>query len=950
MAEMKTLLVTGDIVLDCHLYGGVKTFATSYSEPGTVYIEHLGGAALTCELVLATANPEGFIYDKKLQKWQEARERCKKNGMNLPPKPRELRIKHPVGMYNVQLDLDTADLEESLPKHLRSYGVWVDQPTHKNAKSHVWRIERHFGYGPSEPAELNGIFRRKTFASPIQPSLTLIDDGAILFRHSTASAAWPDFSAGKPGYFLMKMSPPLCQSDLWEKMMPIMERLILVVSARDLRGEDAQISSKLSWEQCAEHTIAALENHPIVRDLLRAKHVIINFGSAGALWVESEKKHALKYKLFYDPETLDGDFSQQLNGSAYGFQTCLTAGIAHHLMQGEANAGLENDVSILADSQRMEKALSQGIKAGLEARRLLIQVGHDFVEDKEPAFPCLQLGELIANPRGGQVNIGVPTSKERSSCQWTILRQSEVASGDDPMRPLSGLAELTARYGFIALSKIPKYHKGKLFTVDRSEIESYRTLESLMRMYEEVKVQTKPLSIGVFGPPGAGKSFGVKALAIGILDDKIPFIEFNLSQFKGPDELIGAFHRVRDAVLGGITPVVFWDEFDAQNYRWLQYLLAPMQDGSFQEGQITHPIGKCIFIFAGGTSSTMEEFGVKSAPEISAEEMEKLTPEQRRERLEAEKAWLEFQLLKGPDFISRLHGFLNVLGPNPRKDASCPDITWPIRRAIIMRGILGLGDNEELDIDPGLLNGILNVRIYNHGARSFYKVINALAPDKKRCRLSRSTLPPRPLLARETDADDFMRLISQRDAFKNHPDLENLAAAIHASFLSGADKAKLDAQMQANPHLEWTIHPAIKNNYSDLTDDMKASNRAAARRIPDHLALIGYVVVPWLKRDKNDWQKPLERALKKHIERLAEAEHLGWVAERTTNGWTYNPVRNNTAKHHPLMVPWARLSPSEQEKDRNSVRSIPELLKVARYKAVPISEEHPISGIKTRVK
>ena len=56
---------------------------------------------------------------------------------------------------------------------------------------------------------------------------------------------------------------------------------------------------------------------------------------------------------------------------------------------------------------------------------------------------------------------------------------------------------------------------------------------------------------------------------------------------------------VRDEVLRGNTPVVFWDEFDSREYHWLQYLLAPMQDGKFQDGQINHPIGKSVFIFAG---------------------------------------------------------------------------------------------------------------------------------------------------------------------------------------------------------------------------------------------------------------------------------------------------------------------------------------------------------------
>ena len=86
-------------------------------------------------------------------------------------------------------------------------------------------------------------------------------------------------------------------------------------------------------------------------------------------------------------------------------------------------------------------------------------------------------------------------------------------------------------------------------------------------------------------------------------------LEFNLAQFAETTDLIGAFHQVRDKVLQGLTPIVFWDEFDSREYEWLQYLLAPMQDGSFQEGQITHPIGKCVFVFAGGTSYDFDNFG-----------------------------------------------------------------------------------------------------------------------------------------------------------------------------------------------------------------------------------------------------------------------------------------------------------------------------------------------------
>ena len=47
-------------------------------------------------------------------------------------------------------------------------------------------------------------------------------------------------------------------------------------------------------------------------------------------------------------------------------------------------------------------------------------------------------------------------------------------------------------------------------------------------------------------------------------------------------------------------------------------------------------------------------------------------------------------------------------------------------------------------------------------------------------------------------------------------------------------------------------------------------------------------------------------------------------------------MRDNAAKHHPLLVPWATLSRADQDKDRASVRAIPAWLDIARFKAVPV--------------
>lgn len=943
------MLVTGDIVLDCHLYGGVKTVATSFKEPGTEYKEDLGGAVLTRELLLAAHEEMGLAWDRAERVWKEDNEKRVAKGEKPQPRPKDLPEECPE--FGIHLDLDDSGLPQTLPSHLCSYGVWTDQPTQEDSqeKGRVWRVGRHFGYGPTEATAPGTVFKKSTTA-PVDPiTLTLIDDGGILFRHRAAENVWPKFSTMKCKHYLFKMSSPLCCGALWERLAEVMDRLTVVISAEDLRREDVQINSRLSWERCAEHTIRALRQDPHTRHLLNAANVIISFRSAGALWVERLEKNKFNFRLLFDPDMLEGDYSLKFSGSTYGFQTCLTAGIAHHLMQNCAKAECKKKPACIParcpfeDRRAYENAILPGIAAGLKARRRLLELGHGSVGEDKPGFPIKKLGKAIAASPAGYVSVVAQDSwGAPSECQWTILSHAEAPPHLPAPKPtkLTGIAHLTARYGFRALSHVPALRMGKLFTVDRSEIESFRTLESLIRAYESVKVQKRPLSIGVFGPPGAGKSFGVKALTRSILGKDVPFLEFNLSQFKSPDELVGAFHRVRDAVLEGITPVAFWDEFDSHEYKWLQYLLAPMQDGAFQEGQITHPIGKCIFMFAGGTSDTFGEFGVKPPRLKSREDIgiiePNASPERKKELLEELKRYQDYKLLKGPDFMSRLHGFLDVLGPNPARKPNCDDITYPIRRAIILRSMLGLKDYDELDIDRGLLIALLVGPEYCHGARSFEKIVNALAQDCQEGRLQRSALPPPALLGCETCAEEFLALLHKCDAFKGHPDLESLAAAVHYNYLDGARKADLEAQMKEDPGLAWAVHPSIWREFESLAPDIQASNRAAARRIPDHLALIGFAVERQQEGETGTWKEELATAIEAKVELLAQAEHLGWWSERVASGWTYSEDRKDDLKRHPLLISWSRVSPANKEKDRNSVRAIPGLLDIAKCKAIPV--------------
>src|SRR5262249_50666012 len=148
--------------------------------------------------------------------------------------------------------------------------------------------------------------------------------------------------------------------------------------------------------------------------------------------------------------------------------------------------------------------------------------------------------------------------------------------------------------------------------------------------------------------------------------------------------------------------LAFFDEFDVsfeQPLGWLRFLLSPMQDGEFTESGATHPIGRAIFVFAGGTR-----------PNFAAFTQPLTLPENYPQRV-------EFAAAKGPDFVSRLRGHVDIMGPNP---TSAGDKMYPIRRAILLRSLvrkhaMGLFreddetpiEDRELRIDEGVLRGML---------------------------------------------------------------------------------------------------------------------------------------------------------------------------------------------------------------------------------------------------
>ena len=675
------------------------------------------------------------------------------------------------------------------------------------------------------------------------------------------------------------------------------------MTANDLRSEQVQISRGLSWERTAQDLLWEIQHNPHVNRLAKCAYVIVSFGTAGALLYSRDNSTGPVTTLFFDPSALEGEWGRQYGGWVVGYTSCLIASIARELI-------LDN----------YKPNMQRGIHAGIRAMRFLHIEGYGKVnsDPKEIrlSFPSekivANLAEednvvstaTVANPPRVLTAKSAATSPAKESRFWTILE-------DKYTKSLEKVAERIVWEGLeSALPDVPIDKFGNMKTVDRREIEALHSISSLIREYARSR-QQKPFSIAVFGPPGSGKSFSVTEVAKSVLPEEIidKPLNFNLSQFTGPEDLYDALHQVRDIALSGKLPLVFWDEFDThlqnQPLGWLRYFMMPMQDGEFQEGQIKHPIGRSIFVFAGGTSPNMESFGNNINEK-----------EQRGVKL--------------PDFISRLKGYLNVLGPNPQEGKNIPggDPYYIMRRAITLRSVFerfapqlfhNEGNKNIMSIDQGVLNAFLLTEKYKHGARSMEAIV-AMSQLASKTSFERSSLPPEAQLNLHVDSHDFFTILWRLEVSSGM--IEKLAETVHELFCE---------EIKAQGYIYGPVTDNEKKQhssllpYAELTEDEKEQNRGNARDIQNKLISVRYEIVPARGNQAS------ARFTKEEVEKLAREEHKRWMKQKFADGWRYAPETNKSKKLHKGLVPWEQLLEKEKDKDRSLVKGIPKILDKAGY-------------------
>ena len=70
-------------------------------------------------------------------------------------------------------------------------------------------------------------------------------------------------------------------------------------------------------------------------------------------------------------------------------------------------------------------------------------------------------------------------------------------------------------------------------------------------------------------------------------------------------------------------------------------------------------------------------------------------------------------------------------------------------------------------------------------------------------------------------------------------------------------------------------------------------------------------------------------------ERLAENAHDIWAAQRLADGWTFGAKRDDAAKKHPCLIPYAELPDSEKSYDRQMAMGTLKAILALGHRVVP---------------
>jgi DNA replication protein DnaC len=792
-----------------------------------------------------------------------------------------------------------------------SYQLWAPFEQIKGAKDEkkVWRIKQTLGV-KEEPVSLPDSSKESWPGAATGAEILVIDDLGLGFCDAIANIK-EFFTAISPKQIVFKTSnllnPSLLLRWLFEgtaESNKYLEKTTIVLSVAALRDRGASISRGLSWDKTIEETVAEMKTGCSSLDLARCARTIIHFGYEGIACFERARNSdgpVMKFFL-YHPWEHEGMFLEKRPGMAFGILSSIVSSVVCHFVEPAACP--------------MFLALGRGVAAARSAHEA---GGGKSTEPLDEALANRSIRSVLRFDSSEQKHKEEPASIFRTAFNHNILSHQEMRNQtqiqSDLLRDVTGFdEEFVAAKAFEivmrgykkALEDVPMASYGNYVTADREEIERINAIKNLIAAYEMNRDEQKPLSIAVFGPPGSGKSFAIKQLAEELFGKNKAVLEFNLTQFTSRNELHVAFHKVRDASIKNKVPLVFWDEFDANKFEWLKEFLAPMQDAEFVAQGVAHPFGKAIFVFAGGTRSSFQDFCNQARDS-----------EQQ----------IDAKVVKRPDFVSRLRGYVNIKGPNPAGSVEA-DPSYIIRRAILLRSVIERGlrhlvDNDGVpSIDPGIINAILRIDEYKHGARSLESIVS-MSELANRTRFTAASLPAQHLLDIHVNGEKFKDLVLEGQL--DNDTIEIIAVALHNAWCKEKKAAGYVWGPVRHDGPGQRTNPRLMD-YEQLPEDWKEDNRKPARLTKAKLHSVGLDIMRRNQATAMGFRPIKGPGQKKQT--LSEIEHDIWLRDHLIKGFRAHEAGRGQKESveklfiHKDAVAFRGLSPKERKLDEANVEAL----------------------------
>jgi predicted hydrocarbon binding protein len=249
-----------------------------------------------------------------------------------------------------------------------------------------------------------------------------------------------------------------------------------------------------------------------------------------------------------------------------------------------------------------------------------------------------------------------------------------------------------------SLEHIPGYA-----TLDHHHLIDILHLINSIHLYINDTARLRPLNFMMNASPGEGKSHFIDCIAQKMEGKLLP-VSFNMTSMREVSDLVPVLDRARNAAIEGKIPLIFLDEFDADNRNYA-LLLPLLLEGQIVLGTRSLKIGRAVIVLAGSTKT-----------------LELVLKQARGEKLESEQQ----KMLPGKsvDLVSRINGgVIEISSLNERSERRVDKICVAIA---LLRRKYG---NTLKRVPASLLSFIYKAH-FNYGVRSILHFIELLGNSK----------------------------------------------------------------------------------------------------------------------------------------------------------------------------------------------------------------------------